>query len=119
MRPWRNRGYSPRVGKEIELIQGDWIKHLEMIIGFIKRRAGGERALFILDQCGYSDVPLHAVGEILRRVDKAEVILTFATDFLIDYLSDAYEASPGIVRAGIEVERILSKMDKSRPEWRR
>ena len=50
---------------------------------------------------------------------KLKSILTFATDFLIDYLSDAYEASPGIVRAGIEVERILSKIDKSRPERRR
>jgi three-Cys-motif partner protein len=109
----------PRVGQEIELIENDWITQIEMMIDSVKRRAGGERALFILDQCGYSDVPLLAVGEILRRVAKAEVILTFATDYLIDYLGDAYQAGAGIVRAGINVERILSKMDKSKPEWRR
>jgi len=111
--------HSRRVGQEIELLQNDWITQLGMMIDSVKRRAGGERALFILDQCGYSDVPLLAVGEILRRVAKAEVILTFATDYLIDYLGDAYQAGAGIVRGGINVERILSRMDKSKPEWRR
>jgi three-Cys-motif partner protein len=112
-------GHSRRVGHDVELLQGDWIDHLEKVIDLVRRRAGGERALFILDQCGYSDVPLLAVGEILQRVAKAEVILTFATDYLIDYLSNSYQAGPGIVRAGINVERILSAMDKSKPEWRR
>ena len=60
-----------------------------------------------------------AVGEILRRIAKAEVILTFATDYLIDYLGEGYQAGAGIVRGGINVERLLSKMDKSKPEWRR
>jgi three-Cys-motif partner protein len=111
--------HARRVGQEIELLRDDWITHFETIIESIKRRAGGERALFILDQCGYSDVPLLAVGEILRRLAKAEVILTFATDYLINYLGSAFQAGAGIVGAGIDVERLLSKMDKSRLEWRR
>jgi three-Cys-motif partner protein len=111
--------HAGRVGHEIELVNADWTTQLEKMTDAVKRRAGGERALFILDQCGYSDVPLLAVGEILRRVAKAEVILTFATDFLIDYLSHTYQKGGAIERAGIDVERLMSKMDKGKPEWRR
>jgi hypothetical protein len=72
-----------------------------------------------LDQCGYSAVPFVSVNEILGTLRKAEVILTFATGFLIDFLSDKYKGGAGIRKAGIDVERLVSKADRTDKHWRR
>ena len=60
---------------------------VDRIISDIKRRqpfAG--RALFLLDQKGYSRVELELVRRIFNELANAEVILTFAADDLIDRL---------------------------------
>ena len=62
------------------------------IIADIKRRqprAG--RALFLLDQKGFSRVKFELVRRIFNELAHAEVILTFATDFLINHLVDRQE----------------------------
>ena len=59
------------------------------IIADIKRRqprAG--RALFLLDQTGFSQVEFDIVRRIFRELAHAEVILTFAADNLIDRLAE-------------------------------
>ena len=69
---------------------------VDTIIGAILRRqprAG--RAIFLLDQTGFSQVELGLVARILRELPAAEVILTFAADALITYLT----ASPSYVKA--------------------
>jgi hypothetical protein len=48
-------------------------------------RAG--RAIFLLDQYGWSQVAFRSIRVILEQVQKAEVFLTFSVDALIDYLS--------------------------------
>ena len=47
-------------------------------------RAG--RAIFLLDQTGYSQVELSLIARIFRQLPGAEVILTFAADALIKFL---------------------------------
>ena len=49
-------------------------------------RAG--RAIFLLDQCGFSRVSLDLVARILSKLPGAEVILTFAADVLINFLNE-------------------------------
>lgn len=59
------------------------------IIAEIRRRqpkAG--RALFLLDQCGFSRVETALVARIFQRLPAAEVILTFAADALVNHLAD-------------------------------
>ena len=66
------------------------------IIAEVRRRqpqAG--RALFLLDQTGFSQVGLKLVARILRELRTAEVILTFAADALINHLA----ATPAYVKA--------------------
>lgn len=46
----------------------------------IESRARGGRAIFVLDQFGYTDVPLPLIRSIMQRLPNAEVLLTFATD---------------------------------------
>ena len=65
------------------------------IIAEIRRRqprAG--RSLFLLDQCGFSQVELALVARIFRSLP-AEVILTFAADTLTNFLTE----EPAIVQA--------------------
>lgn len=49
------------------------------------RRSG--RAIFVLDQYGYKAVPRDILASIFATLDRAEVILTFNVDALINYLS--------------------------------
>ncbi len=66
------------------------------IIAEVRRRqprAG--RSIFLLDQCGYSNVEMALVARIFRELPAAEVILTFAADILIHLLSER----PAIVQA--------------------
>ncbi len=46
-----------------------------------------QKAIFILDQYGYADATINTIKNILSNFKNAEVILTFACDGLIDYLS--------------------------------
>lgn len=66
------------------------------IIAAIRRRqprAG--RSLFLLDQCGFQQVELSMVARILQTLPKAEVILTFAAETLVNFL----DRRPEMVRA--------------------
>ena len=46
------------------------------------------RSIFILDQYGYKDAPIPVIRKIFLSLKKAEVILTFSIDSLIDYLTE-------------------------------
>ncbi len=59
------------------------------------RQPKAGRSLFLLDQCGYSKVELNLVAKILQELPAAEVILTFATDALVNRLAD----DPAVVQA--------------------
>ena len=56
-----------------------------------KRQPRAGRSLFLLDQFGYSQVALRHVAGILSELPRAEVILTFAADALINFLGDRPE----------------------------
>ncbi|MCH8044379.1 MAG: three-Cys-motif partner protein TcmP [Planctomycetes bacterium] len=89
---------------------------LDDILSMIRRRQRAGRAIFVLDQYGYTDVPMSDVRKIFRRLPKAEVILTVATDWLIDHWQD------GTVRKlGLEFPPgLLDKIKEDNPvEWRR
>jgi three-Cys-motif partner protein len=79
--------FRSQLGTQINQINGAFIDNVKPIIDHIKQRKRGERVIFVLDQCGYSDVPLPAIRSILGSLSNAEVILTFAVDSLIDYMA--------------------------------
>ena len=89
------RGFKPD-GKEIIVRNNPFEDELEGILNSIRRRqprAG--RAIFLLDQTGYSQVGLHLISRIFTELPAAEVILTFAVDALINFLSER----PHVVKA--------------------
>ena len=80
-------GYDHQA-EDIVVRTGRFADEADGIVADIRRRqprAG--RAIFLLDQTGFSQVELALVGRILRQLPNAEVILTFAADVLINTLS--------------------------------
>ena len=95
-----DRGYHVN-GEEIVVHDGRFEDVAEAIIADVlirQPRAG--RAIFLLDQCGFSRVSLNLVNRIFQRLPAAEVILTFAADNLINHLSD----TPELIRAVAPLE---------------
>ena len=85
------RGYNPN-DESIVIRTGKFEDNLQDILAQIKgRQPKAGRSLFLLDQCGYSQVALRDVGDIFRELSTAEVILTFAADALINFLSERPE----------------------------
>lgn len=94
-------GYSYAIGKEMDVICDRFENVLDGLISSIaKRQPRAGRAIFLLDQCGYSGVTLSHVREIFGRLKNAEVILTIAVDALINFLQD----SPNFVRSLLPLE---------------
>ncbi len=60
-----------------------------------RRQPRAGRAIFLLDQTGFSQVKLELITRIFRELPAAEVILTFAADALINHLAE----TPSLIKA--------------------
>lgn len=115
------RGYGGGVAKGlIKLVKGKFADHCGAAIQRAHSRSPRSgRALFVLDQYGYSAVPMSCLRDIFAKLKHAEVILTFYIDSLISYLNEKnladFELSIGMrssVRAA-DLDEI-----KQSPRWR-
>ena len=60
----------------------------KIIKQILSRQPKAGRAIFLLDQTGFSQMPLELVAQIFHELPAAEVILTFAADALTNHLAD-------------------------------
>jgi len=104
---------------KIRLIQGEFVPEVPRIVEFVKNRGRAGRVIWVVDQFGYLDAPLPTIGTILAELDNAEVILTIATDFLIDYLNDSDETQERMNRLGMVLPSTSIRDAKIDREWRR
>lgn len=98
----RARFPAPRFGSDIELLKGTFQEKANGIIVDIQRRAGGERAIFLLDQYAYDQVTGPMLKSIFSQVKGAEIILTFAVDSLISFLSDNEASRAKLAQMGMD-----------------
>ncbi len=76
------------------------------------------RAIFILDQFGYSDAKLNIIANIFTHINKPEVFLTFTKDAFLAYLNDSDTFIKAMENIGISPERIISLLKcKTSPEY--
>lgn len=115
----RRSDYSALVGNEVKVIHGEFVDQVDRIVSRIDERGRGKRAIFVLDQCGYAKVPIPAIRNILERLDNAEIILTFATDSLIDYLGQSPTIQKILKRVGVPISPQDIKTMKEHHDWRR
>lgn len=80
-------GYGSRIGESVHLINGTFENQYQSIVSDILTKARAGRSIFLLDQRGYGQVPLRICRSILGSLSRSEIILTFAIDWLLDYLS--------------------------------
>lgn len=76
-----------------------------------RRQPRAGRAIFFLDQLGFSQVELQLVARILRELPAAEVILTFAADSLINHLSLTDQIIKPLARlelSNAEIEQLIA-----------
>lgn len=93
---------SVRLGRDIISVQGAFDAHVHNINQDIVRRQGGERAIFLLDQYAFDQVPLPLIRKIFTEVDKPEVILTFGVDSLISFLADNSKSRKTMKKLGLD-----------------
>lgn len=111
--------YASMVDGKVQLICGEFAAQVPGITKVVKSRGRADRAIFVLDQFGYSAVPLPTIRNILATLDNAEVILTFATDSLIDYLSENEPTQQILEKVGISLPSKDIRTAKEQREWRR
>ncbi len=111
--------FCPRLADRIAFVKDDFTSQVQSIISRVQARKLGCRAIFLLDQCGYKDVPFSAIQFILSELENAEVILTFATDSLIDYLSGQDSMQKTLEKLGLELRKECIQEARQQRDWRR
>lgn len=95
-----DRGYVADE-KEIVIHDSPFESVADIIVAdILSRQPRAGRALFLLDQCGFSQVTMERVARIFARLPAAEVILTFAADALVNHLSE----SPAYIQSVAPIE---------------
>lgn len=101
-------GFGSRIGQDIFIHTTTFENAAVEIEGVIEKRTANNvgRSLFLLDQKGYALAPVATIQSIFKKFKRAECILTFAVDFLIDYLADRPENLKAVVPIGLDPEQV-------------
>jgi three-Cys-motif partner protein len=119
----RAKGYASQIGKNIFMRQGCFEDYLSEILTAIKKRhpREGGRAIFFLDQCGYSKVTIPTLAKISRELHgKAEFIINFAVDWLERYAHDGNnfrQAYSNLGLTDVNVDDLLALKDSGACDW--
>lgn len=118
----KQRGYESQLEKTIFVRNVRFQETADEIIDFVLQKSQrAARALFLLDQYGYSDVPTALIKRIIHRLPGSEVILTFAVDSFLNFASDSTLTQGLLTKIGIpEVlrGRSIDDIKRSEKEWR-
>lgn len=106
--------FKSQLGRSIEIWTADFNECVDDLITKAKARSPrAGRAIFLLDQYGWSQVAFRSIKTISAALAKAEIFLTFSVDALIDYLSERsfdlkafgeIDADPGFVRELVRIK---------------
>lgn len=97
----KGRGYGRRLDHDVFVVCSEFEEACPNILQHIQKKGRAHRSLFFLDQYGWSDVRLATIRTVLGSLKNPEILLTFAVDSLIDFLSEkktdtsAYERLAG------------------------
>ena len=111
----RLKGYGDRIGRTIHLRQDSFESAAPSIIADINSRhtRGGNRTIFFLDQCGYTEISALAIRNIFEKLHRRpEFIVNFAISWLTDFMSEKTKSqmSKSIQKLGLGDFVNLSEM---------
>jgi three-Cys-motif partner protein len=118
----REEGYGDRIGDGIYIDRARFQDKADTIIEFIKKKSPTNgRSIFALDQYGYKDVPTHLMRKIFEALPRAEIILTFNVDSLMNFVNDGDQMKDLLDRLGIPDifdGRSVDEIKSSERNWR-
>jgi three-Cys-motif partner protein len=121
-RELERRDYGHLMGQHIYPLHSCFQDQAAPIIEFVKRKSHkAARAIFLLDQYGYSDVPAQLIRDIITELPGSEIILTFAVDALLNFVSDTPTTQKLLEKIGVpEVlrGRRIEDIKSSERDWR-
>lgn len=82
----QKRGDGPTSDGPVQLLRGEFHERLDAILQTIRSRGRAHRAIFVLDQYGYTDVPAALLKKIFDALPHAEIFLTLAVGWITAYL---------------------------------
>lgn len=116
------RGFSDLLhSQKITLLNNQFNQEIATIINSIKNKSPRSgRSIFLLDQYGYKDVPTSHIRNILEKLPNSEIILTFATDALINFISEKPESQKILTELGIPslLDGLSLSNVKHHKQWR-
>lgn len=120
----RERGYEAQIGKTIHLINSEFSQASDRVMALVDAftpRAG--KAIFFLDQYGYTDVPAPLITKILNGLSNSEVVLTFHVASFATYTNDDFtdhieQALQIDIRAALQ-GRTIEQIKGDDADWRR
>ena len=116
------RASPAATGKEdcIHFINGTFSKQLPTIIQKIKAKGRSHKAIFLLDQYGYTHVTMANIRHIFRELPRAEVILTIAVNWLIDFVNetDKFKAALRHLELESQQDELVSLRTEHCRDWR-
>jgi three-Cys-motif partner protein len=113
------RGYGSRLGRDIFVRCSLFEDACADIVTHIQKKGTAHRSLFFLDQYGWSDVRLTTIRTILGTLKNPEILLTFAVDALIDFLSEKTAETQALLNVELAREDVRDLMAlKNGDGWR-
>ncbi len=116
----KRSAHGALLDSRIHVRHGTFEEALPAIISHIKARGRADRAIFFLDQYGYSSVSLQTIRNILQQLQNPEIILTFNVDWLINYLSteDSFLKAVKPVELSLtDVQQLLNLKGQREARW--
>lgn len=118
----RDRGHAARLGESLIVQNALFEAESDAIISHILARSPrAARAIFLLDQYGYAQVPTSLIRGLFQRLPGAEVILTFAVDSFLNFADGGTrtrQTLERLVMPDIFRGRTLEDIKSSEKDWR-
>lgn len=115
----QRRGYGSRLGQDIFVRAALFEEACSDVLAHIQKKGSAHRSLFFLDQYGWSDVRLQTIRTILGTLKNPEILLTFAVDALIDFLSMKTAETQALLNIDLNREDVRALIDLRTGEgWR-
>ncbi|AKH37281.1 MULTISPECIES: three-Cys-motif partner protein TcmP [Nitrosomonas] len=119
----KNRGYGSQINNNIFLHHSSFEEQADSIIDYVRKRSPrAARVIFLLDQYGYSQVPASMIHKILHLLPGSEIILTFAVDSMLNYVTDQKGLTQGLLnKIGVPDVlrgRTIEDIKNTESDWR-
>jgi hypothetical protein len=120
----KNKGYLSPTTSKIQMLNGCFQDYAPKIIEFVQKKSPRNgRSIFILDQYGYTDVPTNLMRNIFRELPRAEIILTFNVDSLINFAGAGKTTADILNKIGIKLPEVFNsinfqKLKEKDKSWR-